>query len=886
VLISRASTRTVLSALLIASLTSGCGGGGGGQGPTLGKVALRVQWAGPSAGTGPQTAGFAGNLPELPASVRTVEVRIEGNGFTIRRFVEPAARQAVVDGVPAGPVQVFVFGYDVPFGGPPDLSRIVIAPSYASTGLSTVVVAGETNDVGFVEVLARPFVTEFSPLPGAFDVPPNADVSLVIATGGGTIERASIDIFLLNAALVSGGVAVSGVEFQPCADDSASPCVSPSRGLTGFRLRAPSNAFAPESEIAMSVRASDTEVPPQSLTPDPFEYSFTTGLAVATPTTTSPPTLSPTQLATATATRTETATVTASVPPTPSPTTAETATATTTATSTATASETQTQTATDTQTATPTETATSTETATLTATESPTQTATASVTSSVTPAETATATSTDTATATETATTTVAPSATEAETEAPTATASPTAIETSTESPTATSTPGTGVVRGTVVNCLTSAPLVGATVQLLQPPMPASMTGADGHFRFDGVPFGDFQLQGSADGFITSSASGVLDEAQSDQDVTLPLCPLTMPTPGASVLRVVLAWGSGPPAPADLDAHLRGPAPGTSVAGDPVEFHVYFFNDSITFPDGSTAMLDIDDTDFAGPETITVSALAPGIYHFCVHDYSDLETPQSGGLSLSSARVTVFIGDQQEAEFTVPNALGTVWDVFRLDTTQDPPAILPVNTLTDEADPDLVCKRDSDTDGDGLTDAQEAVLGTDPENFDTNGDFLSDGQDVIDGIDPRAATPTPTDTPLATETEVITPTETATSILPDFTPTVTATNPTDTATPTPTPTPTDTPVTTTSPTLVVGVSNVTRFVPSFSGDQAVASPSSGAVRRPGRCSSGTVSWPGAINTSPRALSLAGSESPMCVSFTATSSTGGGSATSGRDWGQT
>jgi hypothetical protein len=41
-----------------------------------------------------------------------------------------------------------------------------------------------------------------------------------------------------------------------------------------------------------------------------------------------------------------------------------------------------------------------------------------------------------------------------------------------------------------------------------------------------------------------------------------------------------------------------------------------------------------------------------------------------------------------------------------------------------------------DSDGDGLTDAEERALGTDPFNADTNGDGIKDGESVALGIDP------------------------------------------------------------------------------------------------------------------------------------------------------
>src|SRR5262249_23754161 len=101
--------------------------------------------------------------------------------------------------------------------------------------------------------------------------------------------------------------------------------------------------------------------------------------------------------------------------------------------------------------------------------------------------------------------------------------------------------------------------------------------------------------------------------------------------------------------------------------------------------------LDIDDMDFAGPETITVSNLIPGVYHYCVHDYTDRDSPGSFGITQSRARVQVFLGSQQVGSFAPPGKPGTVWHVFDVDNTQQLPQIVPLGQMSDESDEFNVC---------------------------------------------------------------------------------------------------------------------------------------------------------------------------------------------------
>ena len=118
-------------------------------------------------------------------------------------------------------------------------------------------------------------------------------------------------------------------------------------------------------------------------------------------------------------------------------------------------------------------------------------------------------------------------------------------------------------------------------------------------------------------------------------------------------LRIVLDWNQNP---ADLDLHLE------KEGG----YHLSFWN-AHSAEDGS-ALLDRDDRDGFGPETITIMETDPrAVYRLYVLDYSNSGSASSTALSRSGAVVRVYKRGGLAAAFIVPaNRAGSRWNVFRI----------------------------------------------------------------------------------------------------------------------------------------------------------------------------------------------------------------------------
>ena len=125
------------------------------------------------------------------------------------------------------------------------------------------------------------------------------------------------------------------------------------------------------------------------------------------------------------------------------------------------------------------------------------------------------------------------------------------------------------------------------------------------------------------------------------------------PAPELGEVRIMLTWGSNP---VDMDSHLITPEI------DSLNFHISYSNrgnsESAPF-----VVLDLDDVDGFGPETITIKKLEAGIYKYYIHQYSN-----DGILKESNARVQIFDSPNcnGEAIDIIEEGEGRYWNVFEI----------------------------------------------------------------------------------------------------------------------------------------------------------------------------------------------------------------------------
>jgi hypothetical protein len=165
-------------------------------------------------------------------------------------------------------------------------------------------------------------------------------------------------------------------------------------------------------------------------------------------------------------------------------------------------------------------------------------------------------------------------------------------------------------------------------------------TGSDGRWATR-LPRGAYQVTYRLEGYVPYT-SGATEVREDGQLITVSLSRLLEATEsGGREVRIILNWGSRPDQVKDADSHL-------ACACRASDRHVYYRSRAHEAA-GHRVDLDVDDTDWGGPETITLTRPAPGTYLYWVHNYSG----PPATLGASDVVVRVVIGAEEAGEFRI-----------------------------------------------------------------------------------------------------------------------------------------------------------------------------------------------------------------------------------------
>ncbi len=260
-------------------------------------------------------------------------------------------------------------------------------------------------------------------------------------------------------------------------------------------------------------------------------------------------------------------------------------------------------------------------------------------------------------------------------------------------------TDATGDVEGVLKDAATGEPVAeGITLHIRQgannvngEPVQSVVTDATGGYRFTGLRSGNYCIQ----------VEDTRDVEEPYVRITYNVVVLANTTMQSNMtiskyvegdqIRFVLTWApedvENHTVPSDLDSHLVGP---TGDLED--KFHVYYSDSSyydtvetenedgeIIYDSVRYADLDVDDTTYEGPETVTIYNKVDGLYHYYIYDFSNQSDEENTKLATSLASVKVYIGTRCVATYNVPYETGTLWDVCTYDARTN--ILTPVNTV-------------------------------------------------------------------------------------------------------------------------------------------------------------------------------------------------------------
>ena len=241
---------------------------------------------------------------------------------------------------------------------------------------------------------------------------------------------------------------------------------------------------------------------------------------------------------------------------------------------------------------------------------------------------------------------------------------------------------GKGSIEGRVTDAANGEAVPeGITIRLYEgenntwgTPIAETTTGENGQYKFENVAPGYYTLQfvdlrKTEEALYVIASKGAIVE----ENATVTINQIISKRIDDGQVRFVLHWADADKendtVASDLDSHLVGPG----ASGDE-KFHVYFEHENYSAADSDEESyekyvdLDVDDTSYMGPETITIYKNVNGIYHYYVHNFTDSSADSyynhQTRLATSKPYVEVIRGNVRIAEFNLAEtAQGNVWDV-------------------------------------------------------------------------------------------------------------------------------------------------------------------------------------------------------------------------------
>lgn len=222
-------------------------------------------------------------------------------------------------------------------------------------------------------------------------------------------------------------------------------------------------------------------------------------------------------------------------------------------------------------------------------------------------------------------------------------------------------------VSGVIRSAMTNLPISGGLTVRLRSGLnaqtgdyvaniPSITIGTDGTYAIPNVPPGNYTLEISGTGYMTTYRTVVSSGANTppNQDV------LISPTLGADEIRIVLSWGASP---RDVDSHLEFGNSTCLVDGKKCQV---VYNDKNKL--GGDLTLDIDDVDGYGPETVTVkgSSYSQSRLGYILYNYTN-----ESSLSVSQSIVRVFKSTGLVRTYAVSaNQVDRWWPIFCITSTK------------------------------------------------------------------------------------------------------------------------------------------------------------------------------------------------------------------------